>query len=304
MAGDVEPGRNPDAVMAKGIVDESRERERASGPPDEPAVQADAQHLRRDVAFGVERVERILEISVELVARVEALGRGEAHVVGVERVGRHQLRPARSREPVRQVVGVSVGAIDEAALLHAKPYGVDRRPALIEAERAGAGDLGVHAHRLGDMERLDFGRRVAIVDPLEPMGGDLPPSLVHRRNRLAIARHRRRHGVDGDGNGAVVEQAMQPPEAGAGAIFVDQFHVHVPLAWPGRSADDLGQEGFRSGIAVQDVVLAALLVIDNELHGDARLVRPVGERGRAPVADHVARIDFAVRHPVFPPRGP
>ena len=27
-------------------------------------------------------------------------------------------------------------------------------------------------------------------------------------------------------------------------------------------------------------------------------LRPVGERGRAPVADHVARISFAVRHPV------
>ena len=28
--------------------------------------------------------------------------------------------------------------------------------------------------------------------------------------------------------------------------------------------------------------------------------RPVGERRRAAVADHVARIGFAVRHPVFP----
>ena len=47
---------------------------------------------------------------------------------------------------------------------------------------------------------------------------------------------------------------------------------------------------------MQDVVLAALLVVDDELYGDARAVRPIGERRRAPVADHVARIDFAVRH--------
>ena len=148
--------------------------------------------------------------------------------------------------------------------------GVDRRPALIEAERAGAGDLGMNAHRLGDMERLDVGRRVAIVDPLEAMGGDFPPRLVHRRDRLAIARHRCRHRVDGDGNRALGEQAMQAPEAGPRAVFVDRLHVHVAHARPGRGADDLRQERFGRGVAVQDVVLAALLVVDDELHGDAR----------------------------------
>ncbi len=168
--------------------------------------------------------------------------------------------------------------------------------ALIEAERSGAGDIGVNAHRLGDMERLDLRRRIAIVDPLQAMGGDFPPRLVHRRDRLAIARHRRRHRIDGDRNRALGEQAMQPPEAGAGAVFVDRLHVHVTHARPGRGADDLGQERFGGGVAVQDIVLAALLVIDDELDGDARLIRPVGERRRAPVADHVARIGFAVRH--------
>ena len=47
---------------------------------------------------------------------------------------------------------------------------------------------------------------------------------------------------------------------------------------------------------MQNVVLAALLVVDDELNRDARLLWPVGERRRSPVADHVARIDFAVRH--------
>src|SRR6185437_2466417 len=49
-----------------------------------------------------------------------------------------------------------------------------------------------------------------------------------------------------------------------------------------------------------NVVLAALLVIDDELDRDARLHRPVGERGCAPIADHVARIGL-VGHFV-PPR--
>ena len=44
---------------------------------------------------------------------------------------------------------------------------------------------------------------------------------------------------------------------------------------------------------MEDVVLAALLVVDDELHRDARAVRPVGERRRPAVADHVARIVVA-----------
>ena len=54
--------------------------------------------------------------------------------------------------------------------------------------------------RLGDVARLDVGRRVAIVDPFEAVGGDLPAGLVHRRDRFAIARHRGRDRIDGDRN--------------------------------------------------------------------------------------------------------
>ena len=118
---------------------------------------------------------------------------------------------------------------------------------------------------------------VAVVDPLEAVGGDLPVRLLHRGDRLAIARHRGRDRIDGDRNRALGEQPTQPPEAGARAVFVDRLHVHVAHARPGRGADDLRQERLRGGVAVQDVVLAALLVVDDELHGDAR-ARPASRR--------------------------
>jgi len=76
----------------------------------------------------------------------------------------------------------------------------------------------------------------------------------------------------------------------------------MPHARPRRGADDLGQERLGRGVAVQDVVLAALLVVDDELDGDARASGPVGERGSPPVADHVARIGFALSHVALPPR--
>ena len=66
-------------------------------------------------------------------------------------------------------------------------------------------------HRFGDMERFPISGGVSrsIIDPLETVSGDLPPRLVHRRDdRLTIARHRRRHRIDGDGNRALGEQAV------------------------------------------------------------------------------------------------
>ena len=45
-----------------------------------------------------------------------------------------------------------------------------------------------------------------------------------------------------------------------------------------------------AGIAVQDVVLAALLVVEHELHGDPRAARPFRVGRIAAVADEVAGI--------------
>jgi hypothetical protein len=61
-------------------------------------------------------------------------------------------------------------------------------------------------------------------------------------------------------------------------------------AGPRRSADDFGKKGLRRGVAMQDIVLAAFLVIDDELQSDARAIWPIGVRRRAAIADHVAWI--------------
>ena len=135
------------------------------------------------------------------------------------------------------------------------------------------------------------------------MAGDLPPRLVHGRDRFGVARHGAGDAIDRDRHLARREHAPQPPEADARAVFVDQLHVDVALARPGRRADDLGQEGLRGGVAVQDVVLAAFLVVDDELHRDARAARPIGGRRVAAIADHVARIGLGARHSYQVSRG-
>jgi hypothetical protein len=49
-----------------------------------------------------------------------------------------------------------------------------------------------------------------------------------------------------------------------------------------RRAHHLGEKALGQFIAVEDGVFRALLVIDDELHGDARAMRPVGLGGVAP----------------------
>ncbi len=63
----------------------------------EPAMQANGHHLRARLALCVERVEAVLEIGEELVAGIEACGRGEAHVVCIERVGHDEEGPVPPR---------------------------------------------------------------------------------------------------------------------------------------------------------------------------------------------------------------
>ena len=139
-------------------------------------MQADRHHLRRALAFGIEHVEGILQIGEELVAAVEALRRGEAHVVGVERIGHDELRTARPVHPIGQLVGVGIGGIEKAALLHGERQRILRRAALIHAERARAGHLRVDANGLLDVAALVGGAEILVLDPLEPVGGDSQPA--------------------------------------------------------------------------------------------------------------------------------
>src|SRR3546814_17684080 len=66
----------------------------------------------------------------------------------------------------------------------------------------------------------------------------------------------------------------------------------------GLRAEDLREESLRRGVAVENAVLAAFLVIDDELHGDAGAAGPVGIRRRFAIAGEVARV-VAGHHVLF-----
>ena len=134
---------------------------------------------------------------------------------------------------------------------------------------------------------------VAVVDPAQAVGGDLPAGVLHGGDLGGGAGEGGGDAVDGDRDAAGDEEVAQAPEAGAGAVFVDRLHVPVALAGPGLGARDLGEEALGGGVAVEDAVLAALLVVEDEADGDRCAARPVGEGRVAAVALHVPRIAHA-----------
>src|SRR6185369_6092064 len=85
------------------------------------------------------------------------------------------------------------------------------------------------------------------------------------------------------------ELAQDAPGAGARAVFVNAFHGQVP-GRKARRVEHLGQELFRPGVAVQYRVLAAFLVVQDELQGDARAAGPSSVGRVAAVAGEIARV--------------
>ena len=287
--GDLQAGGEPDALVAADIVEKAFQGLRPAGTPDEAAMQADRHHLRRALnALLVEAVEAVLEIGEILVARVEALRRGEAHVVGVERVGHDQLVACPEARPVGQVVGIGVGGIGEAALFGHQPHGVVGGAARVPAARRLAHHLGVQADRLLHVGALGGLVGILVLDPFQPVAGDLPVGLLHRRDLFGRARQRGGDAVDGDGE--VLQHPVQPPEPGPRAVFVDRFHVPVARAGPGCGTDDLGEKRLGGRVAMQDVVLAALFVVQHDLQRDLRAAGPFRVGGLGAMADHVAGV--------------
>lgn len=57
-------------------------------------------------------------------------------------------------------------------------------------------------------------------------------------------------------------------------------------------ADNIGQELFRPRIAMQDVILGAFLIVEDELYRDPRPARPARVRWLPCITSQIARIVF------------
>ena len=240
--------------------------------------------------FGIERVEAVAEIGEELFALDIARGGGEAHVVGLERVGDHELVAVAEFQPIGQVVVVGVGDPIETGGFGGEADGVHGAAPGVPALRGGTRDLFVEAEGFGDLGAFDLFWHVAVIDPFQAVGGDLPPGRLHRGDLFRVAGQRGGDTVNGDRQAPFGEEAVEPPESRARAVIVEGFHVPVAHARPGLGTGDVGEEGFGLRVAVQEIVLAPFFVVEDEGDGDLRPPRPAGIGRVGAVAPEIARV--------------
>ncbi|OMP13156.1 hypothetical protein COLO4_02182 [Corchorus olitorius] len=278
--------------MALGVFEEALEAHQATGATDQPAMQTDGKHLGRGGAFFVEGVEGVLEVLEELLGGVEALDLGESHVVGVQGVGDHQVWPAGGRIgfPIGQVVVVGVAVVEEAAFLHHQAPGIGPGSAGVPAQRSFAGQFGEDLDGALQMDALLGFVHVLVVDPAIAVAADLVAGLDHGADDLGVALGGHGHGKDGQGHLVPGEQFQDAPDAGATAVFVERLHGHVADARQRLGGDHLGKKGLGLLVAVEDVALATLFVIEHEGQGDAGVTRPAGVGRLGAIADEITGI--------------
>src|SRR5688500_1108426 len=102
--GNVDAARHPYFVVPRNVIEEALERQSASRPPDEAAMETHRHHLgRAEPSLFIEAIEAVPQIGQELIPAVEALRSSEAHVIGIEGVGDDEMLPAlRPVDPIGQ----------------------------------------------------------------------------------------------------------------------------------------------------------------------------------------------------------
>ena len=148
----------------------------------------------------------------------------------------------------------------------------------------------MQSDRLGNGRTfLCFGH-ILVFDPLQAMAGDFPTGVLHGLHLFRAAGQSGSDTIDGQRNISPRKQPVQAPETGAGAVFIDGFHVPVAFALPLGGTRNIGQERLGRRIAMQHAILAAFLVIQHELDSDPGPAWPLWIRRVLTIATHVPGI--------------
>ena len=246
-------------------------------------------------------VEGIFEVIEKLLSRIEALRRGEAHVVRVQRVRHHQLRRRQRPVPVGEVIRVGVRVVEEAALLGNQPVRVRTAAAEVPAQRSLARHLRMDLDCFREVRFLGCLVNRLVVDPAVTVTRNLPARFLHCGQDLRVTLQRHCDAEYGNGKTAFPEQPVQSPETGTRSVFIERLHIHVTLARVGRGTNYLREERLGCGVSMQHTVLCTLLVVNDELHGGARTVRPGRIGWLRAVATQIAWIVFRTHSPTPAP---
>src|SRR5438094_443966 len=134
------------------------------------------------------------------------------------------MRLARNRLPIRKLVGVRIRIVKEAALLDEQPARMHARPiAAVPAERALSDCLLQRGDRLRNLLALLRRRERGGTQPAPAVATDIEAGGADCLRRLRIALERKRAAEHRHWKLALLEQAHQPPERDAAAVFEHAF---------------------------------------------------------------------------------
>jgi hypothetical protein len=121
------------------------------------------------------------------------------------------------------------------------------------------------------------------------VAGDLVAELAEGGGELGVTLQGHGHAEHGEGQATALELPQDAPHPDPGAVLVDALHGQVAVGVAGR-VEELGEELLAAGVAVEHAVLAALFVVEDELHRHPGPAGPVGVGRIAAVADEVAGV--------------
>src|SRR5690554_2551521 len=292
--GNIDAPCHPHTVMGLDMIKKTLQRAEAAGAAKQPAVHPHREHLGRLLAFGIEHIEGIAQISKEMLGSVEALGRGEAHIVAIQGVRHDQvvmfdpLAIGRTG-PERQVITVVVAVVEKAAFVEHQPPGIGAVAAGIPTLRL----LPIQALKDFDgslhVLTLNLLGHLLVVNPAVAVTGNLVTQLLEGMRHLGVTLQRHGHTKDRQRQAPTLKFTQNAPHTGTGAILIDGLHAQVAVGISSRS-DDLGEELLGAGITMQHAVLAALFVVEDKLYGYFRASRPVGMGRGTAVADKITGV--------------
>ena len=129
-----------------------------------------------------------------------------------------------------------------------------------------------------------------IIEPAPPVIDDIAALTRHRLGGLRVAFERRADGIDRRDHLPLGEDAHETPEADTTAVFVGRLHIEIARALKWRRHDKVGEARLGDLVAVQYAALSALLLVDDEIEGEARPTGPTRVRRLVSIADEIARI--------------
>src|SRR5271166_923899 len=247
-------------------------------------VKSEAEHPGRIlVDHTLDSISYVVKV---IVARGDALP-AEAHVIVHKRIGNHQLVARADLHPVWKfvIVGVTVVGVScvEQNRSSGKRWGITRVPTFRAAPHALGNNLS------GKMNVLAFrlGGEICMHLPPQPMAGDIPARFADGCRCFGIPLESTGDGKYRARDVSLGEHPMQAPDSGSAPIHEHAFGRQV-AAGNGRGRP-FCKRSLGNGVAVRHGILTPFLVVDHEIDGDMRAIRPARIWRLATVTQEVSR---------------